>query len=113
MGQKRILLQLIKTMEFINKKNDPLKLCFLDNLFYFFETDTDGTQRNKRQFHIPPHKPSEGCLTYTARPPEDHGRDIFFFDEKSEYLPLTKDVVLADKVFKCLRPHPVGKRFSG
>ena len=102
-------------MNLVNEQNRPLAeslilLRALDDGFDVFDTSRHRGELLETRLGLPRDDARERRFARSRRTPEDHGRDMIRRDDAVQYFSLRHEMPLSDKLGKCLRPHPIGKR---
>ena len=114
-GQKSILLSLIKAVDLIHKhhglnSHPPVGFRLGHNFFDLLDPAGDRAEINKPGMGLMGNDPRKRSLPHPRRPPEDHRRYLVILYEPTQHVSLSQQMLLARKLLQSLRPYPAGQR---
>ncbi len=118
-GEERVLLPLVKAMNFIQKQDRPLPLVVaallgeLDDLAELGDRPEHGAHRHEMRLRVLGDELGEARFADAGRPPEEQRRDAVGGEGPLEEAPLGDEVGLPEELAKRPRAHPLGEGDGG
>ena len=113
MGQKGILLRLVKAMDFIDKQDGlfpvilPLHPRLIHNRTDFLDTGKNSRKTGEMRLNCSGNNPGQGRLAGSRRSPENHGEELVCLDGAAQKRSCTHQVGLPHIFIKRSGSHPV------
>ena len=113
--QKRVLLRLIKAVDFIDEQQRALThavvlLCLAHHAANFLDAARHGAEIDEIRLRPRRNDLRQRRFTHARRPPENHRRHAVFFNQLPQHLALAEQMALPRKFLQRPRPHPRRKR---
>ena len=110
-GQKRVLLRLVKAVDFIDKKDGLLTvsavlLGFFHHLADLFDAAGHGGKADKGRLGAVGDDLRQGGFAHAGRSPEDHRGDVVALQQAAEDLAFPQQMALTDKFLQCPGTEP-------
>ena len=117
MRQKRILLRLIKAMDFINKQNCPetqipILPGVFDHPFDIFLATSHRRQLDELRIDLAGDNSRQGRLARPWWTPQNQTNRLSALHDLTEQLTLAQQMALSDHLIQFLRPHLFGQGLS-
>ena len=117
MRQKRILLRLVKTVDFVNEQNRPeVQIPILPGVFNYpfdiFLATSHRRQLNKFSINFPSDDSRQRCLARPWRPPQNQTDWLTISSNLPQQLALAQQMTLSNHLIQFLRPHLLGQGLS-
>ena len=113
--QKRVLLRLIKAVDFVDKQQRALThamvlLRLAHHAANFLDAARHGAEIDEIRLRPRRNDLRQRRFTHARRPPKDHGRHAVFFNQLPQHFALAEQMALPRKFLQRTRPHPRRKR---